>query len=83
MTAVHEIATAVEAGTKRRRRTWLPFGYLSVPMTVLVLLVFVPTIILFLISLGMKVGRGQNVWSLDAYASILTDPLYHLSLIPI
>lgn len=77
MTAVREIATAAEAGATGRRRTWLPFGYLSAPMTVLVLLVFVPTIILFLISLGMKIGRGQSVWSLDAYISILTDPLYH------
>jgi spermidine/putrescine transport system permease protein len=77
VTAVREIATAAEAGATGRRRTWLPFGYLSAPMTVLVLLVFVPTIILFLISLGMKIGRGQSVWSLDAYVSILTDPLYH------
>ncbi|MDZ7883359.1 MAG: ABC transporter permease [Mycobacterium sp.] len=77
MTAVREIAAAAETSATGKRRTWLPFGYLSAPMTVLVLLVFVPTIILFLISLGMKVGRGQSVWSLDAYASILTDPLYH------
>ena len=77
MTAVREIATAAEAGATGRRRTWLPFGYLSAPMTVLVLLVLVPTVILFLISLGMKVGRGQSVWSLDAYVTILTDPLYH------
>lgn len=54
----------------------MPFGYLSVPMLVLVLLVLVPMAILFLISLGMAVGRGESVWSLDAYASILTDPLY-------
>lgn len=77
MTAVLEIEAAAQSGVSGRRRTWLPFGYLSAPMTVLVLLVFVPTIILFLISLGMKVGRGQSVWSLDAYVSILTDPLYH------
>ncbi|WP_006242590.1 ABC transporter permease [Mycolicibacterium tusciae] len=77
MTAVQEISAAAEAAPARRRRTWLPFGYLSAPMAVLVLLVFVPTIILFLISLGMKVGRGQSVWSLDAYVAILTDPLYH------
>ncbi|CAN5639949.1 ABC transporter permease [soil metagenome] len=77
MTAVLEIEAAAASGTAVRRRTWLPFGYLSAPMTVLILLVFVPTIILFLISLGMKVGRGQSVWSLDAYTSILTDPLYH------
>lgn len=77
MTAVLEIEAATASGTAVRRRTWLPFGYLSAPMTVLILLVFVPTIILFLISLGMKVGRGQSVWSLDAYTSILTDPLYH------
>lgn len=77
MTAVLEIEAAAASGTAVRRRTWLPFGYLSAPMTVLTLLVFVPTIILFLISLGMKVGRGQSVWSLDAYTSILTDPLYH------
>lgn len=77
MTAVLEIEASAASGTAVRRRTWLPFGYLSAPMTVLLLLVFVPTIILFLISLGMKVGRGQSVWSLDAYTSILTDPLYH------
>ena len=77
MTAVLEIEAAAQSGATGRRRTWLPFGYLSAPMTVLILLVFVPTIILFLISLGMKVGRGQSVWSLDAYVSILTDPLYH------
>ena len=77
MTAVLEIEAAAQSGATGRRQTWLPFGYLSAPMTVLILLVFVPTIILFLISLGMKVGRGQSVWSLDAYVSILTDPLYH------
>ncbi|CAN5279118.1 ABC transporter permease [soil metagenome] len=76
MTAVLE-NEAVAAPAAGRRRTWLPFGYLSAPMAVLILLVFVPTVILFLISLGMKVGRGQSAWSLDAYASILTDPLYH------
>jgi len=77
VTAVLEIEAAAASGAPGRRKTWLPFGYLSAPMTVLILLVFVPTIILFLISLGMKVGRGQSVWSLDAYVSILTDPLYH------
>jgi spermidine/putrescine transport system permease protein len=77
VTAVLELEAAATSDANTRRRTWLPFGYLSAPMTVLILLVFVPTIILFLISLGMKVGRGQSVWSLDAYVSILTDPLYH------
>ncbi len=59
-----------------RRRGWLPAAYLSVPMTVLVLLVLVPMAILLLISLGMAVGRGESIWSLDAYSSILTGALY-------
>lgn len=69
-------AAADPAKPRRRRGGWLPAAYLTVPMLVLVLLVLVPMLILFLISLGMEVGRGQSVWSLDAYASILTDPLY-------
>lgn len=76
MTAVTEVVAAEKAAPKGRRGGWMPLGYLSVPMLVLVLLVLVPMGLLFLISLGMKVGRGENAWSLDAYVSILTDPLY-------
>ncbi|QRZ07189.1 ABC transporter permease [Mycolicibacterium austroafricanum] len=71
-----EVATVERGGPARRRGRWLPAAYLTGPMTVLVLLVLVPMVILFLISLGMAVSRGQSVWSLEAYVSILTEPLY-------
>lgn len=71
-----EVLAAERAVPGRRRGGWLPAAYLSVPMTVLVLLVLVPMVILFLISLGMAVVHGQSMWSLDAYVDILTDPLY-------
>lgn len=73
---VAEVVTTGKPAAGGRRSGWLPAAYLTVPMTVLVLLVLVPMAILFLISLGMEVGSGQSVWSLDAYATILTDPLY-------
>jgi ABC-type spermidine/putrescine transport system permease subunit I len=76
MTAVMEVVEAEKAAPARRRGGWMPAVYLTVPMLTLVLLVLLPMVILFLISLGMEVGRGQSIWSLDAYASILTDPLY-------
>lgn len=73
---VQEVVPAGGTATDRRRAGWLPAAYLTLPMLVLVLLVLVPMVILFLISLGMKVNRGQSAWSFEAYASILTDPLY-------
>lgn len=71
-------APDTEAGspTQARHGGWLPAAYLTVPMLVLVLLVVVPMVILFLISLGMKVGNGESAWSIEAYTSILSDPLY-------
>jgi spermidine/putrescine transport system permease protein len=55
---------------------WLPTTYLTVPMLVLVVLFLVPMLILLLISFGMGIGRQSSVWSIDAYTSLLTDPLY-------
>jgi spermidine/putrescine transport system permease protein len=71
-----ETAAVDHIGGQRPPRRWLPAAYLSAPMTVLVLLVLVPMVILFLISLGMAVSRGHSAWSLEAYIEILTDPLY-------
>lgn len=71
-----ELPVAEPEAVTGRRRGWLPAIYLSVPMTVLLVLVLVPMGILLLISLGMAVGRGESIWSLDAYASILTGALY-------
>jgi len=76
VTASLEVLEAEKAAPAQRRGGWLPAAYLSVPMTVLILLVLVPMFILFLISIGMEVGRGTSVWSLEAYTSLLTDPLY-------
>lgn len=76
MTASLEVLEAEKAAPAQRRGGLLPAAYLSAPMTVLILLVLVPMFILFLISIGMEIGRGTSVWSLEAYTSLLTDPLY-------
>jgi ABC-type spermidine/putrescine transport system permease subunit I len=57
-------------------RRWLPAAYLTVPMTVLVLLFVLPMVILALISVGMGTNGAASIWSLSNYTSLLTSSLY-------
>lgn len=78
--AAEESLAAGPPGAPRRRYKpggrWLPATYLTVPMLTLVVLFLVPMLILLLISFGMGIGRAHSVWSVDAYTTLLTDPLY-------
>ena len=55
---------------------WLPAAYLTVPMLILLLLLVVPMVLLALISVGKGINGAESMWSLDAYTSLLSDPLY-------
>ena len=61
---------------RRPRARWLPAAYLTVPMLVLLCLFVVPMAVLALISVGMGINGAESMWSVDAYTSLLTDPLY-------
>ena len=72
----HEVAEGVAPSGRRPRRGWLPAAYLTVPVLVLLSLFVLPMAILALISVGMGINGADSIWSLTAYASLLTDPLY-------
>ena len=73
---VHDPVGIPQTAGRKAKRGWLPAAYLTVPLLVLVLLFIVPMSLLALISVGMGINGADSVWSLDAYTSLLTDPLY-------
>ena len=70
------VGVSTTTGGTPARRWWLPVSYLTVPMIVLIALFVVPMALLALISVGMGINGAESIWSLDAYTSLLTDPLY-------
>ncbi len=72
----HELSEHPEGSGRQARKNWLPASYLIVPLIVLLALFVLPMAILTLISVGMGINGAESVWSLDAYTSLLTDPLY-------
>ena len=72
----HELSEHPEGSGQQARKSWLPAAYLIVPLIVLLALFVLPMAILTLISVGMGINGAESVWSLDAYTSLLTDPLY-------
>jgi spermidine/putrescine transport system permease protein len=72
----HELSDPPLTPGKKPRTGWLPAAYLTVPLIVLLALFVLPMAILALISVGMGVSGSESVWSLGAYTSLLTDPLY-------
>jgi len=65
-----------EDQARRPRSGWLPAIYLAVPLFVLFALFLVPMALLALISVGMGINGAESMWSIEAYTSLLTDPLY-------
>lgn len=65
-----------EDQARRPRSGWLPAAYLTVPLFVLLALFVLPMTILALISVGMGINGAESMWSIGAYTSLLTDPLY-------
>jgi spermidine/putrescine transport system permease protein len=72
----HEVAKGVAPRGRQPRRGWLPAAYLTVPLLVLLGLFVLPMTILALISVGMGINGADSIWSIAAYTSLLTDPLY-------
>ena len=65
-----------QAGRAARSARWLPAAYLTVPMLMLLLLFVVPMVLVALISVGKGINGAESMWSIDAYTSLLSDPLY-------
>ena len=65
-----------EDEARRPRAGWLPGAYLTVPLLVLLALFVFPMSLLALISVGMGINGAESLWSIEAYTSLLTDPLY-------
>jgi spermidine/putrescine transport system permease protein len=72
----HELSDQPADPSRKPRKSWLPAAYLTIPLLVLLALFVLPMAILALISVGMGINGAESVWSLDAYTSLLTDPLY-------
>jgi spermidine/putrescine transport system permease protein len=76
----HDLATPEPDGgedqARRPRSGWLPAAYLAVPLFVLFALFLVPMALLALISVGLGINGAESMWSIEAYTSLLTDPLY-------
>lgn len=71
-------SSLVEQSARSRRSVarWLPAAYLTVPMAILLLLFVLPMVLLALISVGKGINGTESVWSISAYTSLLSDPLY-------
>lgn len=79
-TQASDLVSDAIAGTdhpeRRIRAGWLPAAYLTVPLLVLLALFVVPMALLALISVGMGINGAESMWSIGAYTSLLTDPVY-------
>lgn len=79
-TQASDLVSDAIAGTdhpeRRTRAGWLPAAYLTVPLLVLLALFVVPMALLALISVGMGINGAESIWSIEAYTSLLTDPVY-------
>jgi spermidine/putrescine transport system permease protein len=71
---------AVAAPAPRRRparRRWVrPFGYLSLPIGLLLVLFLVPMVILLVIALGGGYANTGGTLTISNFTSVLTDSLY-------
>jgi spermidine/putrescine transport system permease protein len=72
----HELSEHPAQGRRSASKAWLPAAYLVVPLLVLLALFVLPMAILALISIGMGINGSETIWSVQAYTSLLTDPLY-------
>jgi len=64
------------SGSRRSVARWLPAAYLTVPMLILLVLFVLPMVLLALISVGKGINGAESMWSIGAYTSLLSDPLY-------
>jgi spermidine/putrescine transport system permease protein len=72
----HELSEPPAQGRRSPSKAWLPAAYLVIPLVVLLALFVLPMAILALISIGMGINGSESFWSVEAYTSLLTDPLY-------
>ncbi len=70
------LAPPTPAAAERPRRSWRPFGYLSLPVGLLLALFIGPMVILAGIAAGVGYANLGGSFTLSNFTAVFTDPLY-------